>query len=64
MLVEGQGENANGVGGVGGVGTVLALSVAAARTEQLTELAGLGVRLHCAPHVDPGQQVVLTGRAG
>ena len=46
----------------GGVGAVLALSVAAARAEQLAELGSLrlGVRLRGAPHVDSGQQVVLT----
>ena len=46
----------------GGVGAVLALSVAAARAEQLAELGSLrlGVRLRGAPHVDSGQQVILT----
>ena len=41
---------------------MLALSVATARAEQLTELGGLAVGLRCAPHVDPGQEVVLTER--
>ena len=41
---------------------MLALSVATARAEQLTELGALAVRLRCAPHVDSGQEVVLTER--
>ena len=41
---------------------MLALSVATAGAEQLAELGlpCLSPGLRCVPHVDPGQQVILT----